>query len=352
MNEEKTLDGGYCERFHWHLFAAVLFPTAMLFLFRILPMTDAATARLAGREVPPLGSLTVCLIGVILFAGCLALGACTSRLAASVRHGICASVASWFILAGGFALRIPLFVYFAIAAIAYAACAFVLAAALPSRGGSRSLAEDCAHRCLIAIIGGAVILILFVLAMVTFPGGGYNPCTSMLSKLGRVYLKGVWYPPCYYFFTCSLTFCAFVVFRVYPALVQFLVSPTIRRVALIFGTVNVAGLLTIAWVPEGTVGWVHNLGCQMAVSGGALIFLLLAFRQLNPGMSFAMRWGWVIAGFTIVGIFCVFLFCHSMKWLPFSPYVPTFQKLIIVTFALYLNSYAIYGFRRFRNHRT
>ena len=185
--------------------------------------------------------------------------------------------------------------------------------------------------------------------MLAFPGGGYNPCTSMLSKLGRVYLKGVLYPGCYYFFTFSLTFCAFVVFRVYPALVQFLVSPKIRRIALIFGTVNVAGLLTIAWVPEGTVGWVHNLGCQMAVSGGALIFLLLAFRQLNPGMSFAMRWGWVIAGFTIVGIFCIFLFCHSMKWLPFSPYVPTFQKLIIVTFALYLNSYAFYGLRRFRS---
>jgi len=349
MNDEKTLDYGFCVRFHWHLFLAVLFPTAMLYLFRILPMANAATAQLAGHKVTPLNGMLVGLIGAILFAGCLALGACTNRLSALVRHGICASVASWFIFSAGFALRVPLSFYFCIAAVLYASCAFVLAAVLQSRGGERSLAEDCAHRCLIAIIGGVVILILFVLAMLAFPGGGYNPCTSMLSKLGRVYLKGVLYPGCYYFFTCSLTFCAFVVFRVYPALVQFLVSPTIRRIALIFGTVNVAGLLTIAWVPEGTVGWVHNLGCQMAVSGGALIFLLLAFRQLNPGMSFAMRWGWVIAGFTIVGIFCIFQFCHSMKWLPFSPYVPTFQKLIIVTFALYLNSYALYGLRRFRS---
>ncbi|MBQ7188102.1 MAG: hypothetical protein IJR99_01665 [Kiritimatiellae bacterium] len=344
MNEEKMLENGYCTRFHWHLFAAVLFPATMLYLFRILPMT----------RLPKVGvhaQFLLRMTGVILFAGCLALGACTSRLSAHIRRGICASVASWFIVTAGFALNIPYAIYFSIAAVLYASCEFALSAILPNEKRPRSLAEECAYRCLIAIVGGVVILVLFLLAMWTFPGGGYNPCTSMLSKLGRVSLKGVLYPTCYYFFTASLTFCAFVVFRVYPALVQFLVSPKVRKVALIFGTVNVAGLLTIAWVPEGTVGWVHNLGCQMAVSGGALIFLLLAFRRLNPEMSFAMRWGWVIAGFTIVGIFCVFLFCHSMKWLPFSPYVPTFQKLIIITFALYLNSYALYGLRRFRRER-
>ena len=88
------------------------------------------------------------------------------------------------------------------------------------------------------------------------------------------------------------------------------------------GALNAAGLCTIALVPFDVSGTIHNVGCHLATSGGALI-LIARFRK-----GADLVWTcWLVV------LVIAFALCIDLKAIPFSPYVPTTQKMLIVSFA-------------------
>ena len=196
--------------------------------------------------------------------------------------------------------------------------------------------------------GGTLTLLLFLTAMLTYPGETYNPCRSMLSRVGRTQINGTAFPLCHYLFTSSLLISALVVAWFYPALSCFVKGPKRKKCFLWGGTLNAAGLLTIAFVPENVNGLFHNIGCFAAVGGGVITLLILTPGKNNPRVPRHIRLGWVAWCCILVAIFQGFLTLHRFKILPFSPYVPTCQKLLILTFILWIEYYALLLFKRTR----
>ncbi len=169
---------------------------------------------------------------------------------------------------------------------------------------------------------GVLAFVCFIVAAVFYPGGGYNPFTKMLSALGRTVVRKVAYPACHFWFLAGITLAVVSVSRVWVQLAT-RAYRTWRRVAFVWGgAVNVAGLLTLALVPENVNVMIHNAGCHMAVIGGAAI-LAARFRKGGDRI-------WTIWLLSVVFIFCV---CLLVKGIPFSPWVTSFQKLLIVSFA-------------------
>jgi hypothetical protein len=98
-----------------------------------------------------------------------------------------------------------------------------------------------------------------------------------------------------------------------------------RRLAVGWGgAVNVAGLLTIAAVPENVLVEVHNLGCHMAAVGGGAI---LAARFRKGGDLIWTCW--------LLSVIAFFSVCLCVKAIPFSPWVTATQKVLIVSFAIW-----------------
>ena len=105
----------------------------------------------------------------------------------------------------------------------------------------------------------------------------------------------------------------------------FPVEALVRRIAVGWGgAVNVAGLCTIALVPFDVNGTIHNVGCYLATFGGAVL-LAARFRK---GADLV----WTI---WFVVLVIAFALCIDLKAIPFSPYVTTTQKLLIVSFAVW-----------------
>ena len=88
------------------------------------------------------------------------------------------------------------------------------------------------------------------------------------------------------------------------------------------GALNAAGLCMIALVPFDVDGTIHYVGCYLATSGGALI-LIARFRK---GADLAWTC-WLVL------LVIAFALCIDLKAIPFSPYVTTTQKMLIVSFA-------------------
>jgi hypothetical protein len=144
----------------------------------------------------------------------------------------------------------------------------------------------------------------------------------MLSALGRTAVRKVAYPACHFWFLAGITLAVVSVSRVWVQLAA-RADRTWRRVAFGWGgAVNVAGLLSLALVPENVNMMIHNAGCHMAVIGGAAI-LAARFRKGGDRI-------WTIWLLSVVFVFCV---CLLVKGIPFRPWVTSFQKLLIVSFA-------------------
>ena len=90
------------------------------------------------------------------------------------------------------------------------------------------------------------------------------------------------------------------------------------------GALNVAGLCTIALVPENVDVSIHNVGCYLANFGGAAILV----ARLRKWADLA----WMVWFVVIITIFAL---CIDLKAIPFSPWVPSMQKLLIVSFAVW-----------------
>jgi len=174
-----------------------------------------------------------------------------------------------------------------------------------------------------ALVGGTVAFVCFAVAAFIYPGGGYNPFLKMLSALGRTHVRKVLYPPCHYWFVAGMFFAAASVAGVWVRLAR--QSTGWRRRTVGWGSaVNVAGLLTIAAVPENVLVEIHNLGCHMAAIGGAAI---LAARFRKGGDRVWTCW--------LLAVIAFFSVCLWVKGIPFSPWVTATQKVLIVSFAIW-----------------
>jgi len=159
---------------------------------------------------------------------------------------------------------------------------------------------------------GCVILAFFLLAIAAAPEY-YNPCLSMLSRLGRTQLAGVDYPLCHYLFTFGM-----------------LVSAVTIGCSLTGwgGWLVAAGLVTIAAVPENVNMVGHNAGCYLATLGGTIA--VLSRRKTRFGRVSA------IVLLSVVAAFGLSLLLQAQKVISFAPTIPTLQKLLIVSFALWV----------------
>ena len=296
------------------------------------------------RLVPALHSvpLALALGGYLLLSVASVSYACgPHRLSRAWRYGLCTLLFSDAMIGFGHILRVPGLGRFVgvtyLASLLFIAAAIVRCGRAPHGAGKVRYIRRAPA---VVFLGGGAAALLFLLAMWSCPGPAYNPCMRMLSFLGRTKVNGVDYPACHYFFTAGLALSAGVVAWFYPALSCFVKGAWQKRWLLWGGAVNAAGLLTIALVPENVRGFFHNVGCWAAALGGCAVLLILTPKRNNPGVSGRMRWGWVVWGLALCAVFVAFLAGHAFKLLPFAPYVPTCQKLLILTFVAWLVSYA------------
>ena len=190
-------------------------------------------------------------------------------------------------------------------------------------GECRLCAERISVRWYALAVGMAGFVCFFV-AMPLYPGGGYNPLTHMLSALGRTEVRGTAYPSCHYWFMTGMFLSAASVAGVWTHLVR-RVDGRWREILVGWGgALNVAGLCTIALVPENVDVSIHNIGCYLTNFGGAAILVAL-FRK---GIDLV----WTIWFVVIITIFAL---CIGLKAIPFSPWVPSMQKLLIMSFAIW-----------------
>jgi len=175
-----------------------------------------------------------------------------------------------------------------------------------------------------ALAAGGLAFACYILAAVCYPGGGYNPFMKMLSALGRREVRKVLYPVCHFWFMGGMAFAAMAVAGVWTQLVHRSGSGWRRRAFGWGGAVNVAGLLALTLVPEDVNMDVHNLGCHLAVLGGAAI-LAARFRKGGDRK-------WTVWLLSVIAAFCL---CLWVEAIPFRPWVTSFQKLLIVSFAVW-----------------
>lgn len=173
-----------------------------------------------------------------------------------------------------------------------------------------------------SIAGGLLAFACFTVAALNFPGGGYNPFMQMLSELGLTNVNEVAYPACHFWFVAGMFLSAASVLRVWTHLAARSGRGWRRHLYGWGGTVNAAGLCTIALVPFDVCGDIHNVGCYLATAGGGCA-LVARFRR---GADLA----WTI---WFVAVVTAFALCIDVKAIPFRPWVPTFQKILILSFA-------------------
>lgn len=180
----------------------------------------------------------------------------------------------------------------------------------------------------LVVKGGCVSALCFLAGMSVWPGGGYNPCLRMLSALGRTRVKGVEWPLCHMFFVLGMFAAAATIARVWPHLLQREDVAWRRRMSAWGIALNVGGLLTISLVPEDVNELFHNAGCWLAALGGA--FALFARDKGGMDRVWAMVVGGMALMFGVVGAL------HAMKMIPFVPWMPTGQKILILAFSCWL----------------
>ena len=176
----------------------------------------------------------------------------------------------------------------------------------------------------VVIALGAICAGFFLAAMILCPGGGYNPLMRMLSHLGRTYIKGVFYPLSHYLFTLGMATGAAATLYFAPYFRA--EASSSRRSAIVDwgAAVCAGGLLLIACVPENVNMPGHNAGCWFAFLGG--LAMLLALANTTPGRRD------LLCLLPCAVVFALTVGLHALKVVPFSPAVPSTQKLVIVSF--------------------
>ena len=177
-----------------------------------------------------------------------------------------------------------------------------------------------------ALLFGGAALGAFLLAALSWPGDGYDPFRRMLSALGRTEVRGVEWPLCHYLFMAGMFLAAFAVVAVFLQDVRRFAGR--RRAAVAWGlAANAGGLAAIALVPENVHPLLHDAGCWAATLGGGAI--LLARDRTGRDRV----WTRLLAAVAVALGAAVAL--HAVRALPFSPWTPTAQKIVIAAFALW-----------------
>lgn len=175
-----------------------------------------------------------------------------------------------------------------------------------------------------ALIGGTACVGCFLIAMATFPGGNYNPAWQMLSELGRVVARSIDWPFCHFVFTAGMLIAAATVSRVGALLLEKMPGKC-RQKSFGWGiALNVAGLLVIAAVPEDVNIVFHNTGVWLAAGGGAMAL----FARDRKGHERI----WTVLLVVAAVLFLTACQTHAMHFIPFAPWAPTLQKLLIICF--------------------
>ena len=309
---------------------ALFFSIGLFFLARLIPAIDSPHLLAA--------------ISIYTFISVVSVAfACGNhRLSVAWRYGICLLLFSDAMIAFGIILRIPWLQN--LIGVSYVASLLCIAIAI-SRCGCCPRPQQSFRKIrqapLFVLLGGSLIFGVFLYAMYVCPiSPGYNPFYKMLSYLGRTKINGIDYPLCHYLFSFALAASAFVSARFYPVLSCFVKGALQKSIFLWSAALNSAGLLAIAFVPENVDGVFHNVGCFAAVIGGAVMLLLLTPASNNQRVSGSIRWGLLAWGLILVTCFQIALSGHRYKILPFAPYVPTIQKMLILTFVAWLAYYA------------
>lgn len=182
-------------------------------------------------------------------------------------------------------------------------------------------------------LGGVLSAGFFIWAMLVCPGGGYNPLTYMLSYLGRTEIRGIAYPLSHYLFCCGMVTGSAASLYFLPYFMS-LAKGRLRTAIVGWGmAVCVGGLLLITMVPENVnMAW-HLDGCYLTMIGGIPMAFALARGR--------MGWFWFGWMAFMAVLFEAALFLDKMDVIPFSPAVPTMQKLIIGSFMLWQFAYAV-----------
>ena len=190
----------------------------------------------------------------------------------------------------------------------------------------------------VVLVSGSLCAGLFLSAMILCPGGGYNPLMRMLSYLGRTEIKGVFYPLSHYLFTLGMAVGAAATLYFAPYFRAAATTPR-RRAIVGWGAAACAGgLLLIAGVPENVSMPGHNAGCWLAFLGG--LAMMLAQANTPPGRRALFC---LIPGAALFGLATLL---HALKVVPFSPAVPSMQKVVIVSFMAWQVTVAIRVSRR------
>lgn len=153
--------------------------------------------------------------------------------------------------------------------------------------------------------------VLFAAAMLACPEQ-YDPFFSMLSRTGRISIAAVSYPICHYLFSMGMFAAAVSVWCALSGWGGAMVS---------------AGLLAIAAVPEDVSAIGHNIGCHVATLGGVIAVVSRMRNRFGRISAFVL--------FVIVGLFGACIAFHALGVMPFAPAVPTLQKLVILSFAVW-----------------
>ena len=298
-------------------------PDGRVFLAVALPLVLFVYGRMGPPTLPHAGQWAV---GIYSVLTALSLATALASRRATYFAGICLLLFSDMMIGGGFlgaeacnSLILP----------TYLASEFLLLASLLWQGEWRVPCGRVDTRGLV-LIGGAAAFACFTIAGCLYPGGGYNPFLQMLSALGRTEVRNVPYPACHWWFIAGMLLSGMSVGMVWARLVR--EERGGRRFAIGWGgAVNVAGLCAIAFVPENVNMGIHNVGCFLAVGGGIAV-LIACFRR---GKWTDIVW---LAWFAVV--VTVFALCIHLDSIPFRPYVPTSQKALIVSFAVWAASLA------------
>jgi len=311
------------------------FSLGVFFAARLIPSLDSS------RLLATLSLYTLISIISVSFA-------CgTHSLSSAWRYGLCLLLFSDAMIAFGHILQVPFLKnLIGISYLASLVCITVAICRCSICPRPHSRFSKIRQAPLFVLLGGPLTLLLFFYAMRVCPVSPcYNPFFKMLSYLGRTRINGVEYPLCHYLFSFSLAASAFVSARFFPILSCFVRGARKKSVFLWGGALNASGLLTIALVPENSHGNLHNVGCFAAVTGGAVMLLLMTPACNNHRVSGFFRWGLLAWAIILVTFFELALIGHRYKIVPFAPYVPTLQKMLILTFVAWLTCYAAIVFR-------
>ena len=181
------------------------------------------------------------------------------------------------------------------------------------------------------LICGVAAFVCFLVAALCWPGGGYNPFMRMLSSLGRTAVRGVSYPLCHYLFMAGMGFAALGVVAVFWN-ANTRLSGWRRHCARWGVAANIAGLITIALVPENVNQTFHDVGCWLAAGGGGMILFARDRRGIDRF--------WTCLLTAVCLAFTAFFVLHGIGILPFAPWFPTTQKVLIALFALWTGTVA------------